>query len=133
VQNFKNLSYTKNSCQAIHIRPPSRISESGRTCPLAPRPDMPDLSAFSRVNQAYPTSRPDSKGISWTCPTPSTDMSDLTQFLSDYVSDRTYPVPNPISRDVCWTCLAPDPDMSGFLTPQWLDSLGGYKRPLMPL
>jgi hypothetical protein len=98
---------------------------------------MFDLSAFSRVNQAYPASRTDSKGISQTCPAPSLDMSDQTQFLSDKVLDRTYPVPKPVSRVVCGTCPTPIPNKSGprpghvwvFDTPMARFSWGAIKGP----
>jgi hypothetical protein len=49
-----------------HVQPP------GQTCPAS--------QPFSRVNQAYSASRPDSESIFWTCPAPSLDMSDLTKF-----------------------------------------------------
>jgi hypothetical protein len=96
-------------------------------------PDKSALSAFSQVNQTYSAPRLDSRGISQTCPAPSPGTSELTQFLSNLVPDRTYPVPKPAFREVCRTCPALDPDMSGFLTPQRLDSLWGYKRPPTPL
>jgi hypothetical protein len=87
-ETLKIYATTKNSYQARHIRPPSRILETlaghghvpppGQTCPAplpylgsrdltltcpAPSPDMSNLSALSRVNQAYPAPRPSSRGI----------------------------------------------------------------------
>jgi hypothetical protein len=106
LQIIKIYLTTKISCQTGHIRPLSQILETlsghvrapGQTCPTplpypssrdltracpAPNPDISDLSALSRVNQAYPAPRLGSTGISQICPAPSPDMSDLTQFLSD--------------------------------------------------
>jgi hypothetical protein len=156
VQNIKNLPYHQKLLSgqtylapgritetlARHVRPPRQTCSAPlpnpdsrdltQTCP-APRPDMFGPLALSRVNQAYPASRLGSRGISRTCPAPSPDMSDLTQFLSNYVPDRTYPIPKSISREVGRTCPTLDPNMSRFLTLQWLDSLGGYKRSPTPL
>jgi hypothetical protein len=56
VQNIKNLSYHQKLLSGQTYPTPYPDSrDSDRICP-APRPDMFGLSAFSRANQAYPTS-----------------------------------------------------------------------------
>jgi hypothetical protein len=89
---------------------------------------MSGLSAFSRVNLAYPVSRPNSRGIFRTCPGPQP-----RHVRPNSIPQRLSPGPNisdpQAGFQIDWPDMSnPDPDMSGFLTHQRLDSLGGYKK-----
>jgi hypothetical protein len=114
VQNIKIYLTTKISCQAGHIWLLGQIPEAlaGHVRP----------SYLSRVNEAYPGFR----DLTRTYPTPSPDMPGISA-LSRVT--QPYPASQLGSRDGGRTCSTLDPDMSGFMTPQRLDSLGGYKMP----
>jgi hypothetical protein len=121
VQNIEIYLTIKISCQAGHIRLLGWIPEAlaGHVRP----------SSLCRINQAYPAPYPGYRDLIQTCPPPppSPNMSNLLA-LSRVI--QTYPTSQPGSRDGGRTYPAPYPDESGFQTPQRLDFLGGYKRPL---
>jgi hypothetical protein len=109
---------TKNSCQARHIRSPTRILDTlaghvrapGQTCPASqPYPGLTKhIRLLGRISEAFP-------GHIWSNPIP--QQLSTGPNISDPQAD--------FQRG--WS------DMSEFLTPQRLDSLGGYKRPSTPL
>jgi hypothetical protein len=106
---------TKNLCQARHIRPPSRIPDTlaghvwppGPTCPASlPYPGLiKHIWLLGRILEAFPGH---------------------VRYFPDLCHRSEISDPQ-VSFQRGWL------DLSGFLTPQWLDSLGGYKMPPTPL
>jgi hypothetical protein len=92
----------------------------------APAQTSPTSQPYPRLSQPYLTPYTGSRELTRTCLAPSLAMSGLSA-VSWVISALSGSLAGFQRR---WPNMSgPDPDISGFLTPQWLDSLGGYKSP----
>jgi hypothetical protein len=132
VQILESYPQTKNPNGTGHIQSCDRIPETfailvrppARTClGLCSSPATKSCAGLIRpLTQVLVTIPEHTLPLAWTCPN-SQPYSGLSP------RDWTYLVPRPGSKDGRGTCPTPDSNISRSLTPQRLDSLGGYKSP----
>jgi hypothetical protein len=95
--------------------------ELTRTCP-PPVQTSPTSQPYPRLSQPYLTPYTGSRELTQTCLAPNLAMSGFST-----VSWVIPALSGSLAGFQRWWPNMSDPDISGFLTPQWLDSLGGYK------